>query len=154
MPVTPAVRRPHDEHMDLGGASETTMPADPSTHDDPPIAIESISAVTLYCRDIRASIGFYESLGFEMIHGGAGEPLTSFRIGQGFLNLIQIDDLEDSGNWGRLIIHVSNVDDMYALCIAMGWRPTTEPADAPWGERYFHLCDPTGHEISFARPLD
>ena len=28
-----------------------------------------------------------------------------------------------------------------------------EPADAPWGERYFHVRDPDGHELSFARPL-
>jgi len=27
------------------------------------------------------------------------------------------------------------------------------PADAPWGERYFHILDPDGHELSFARRL-
>ena len=27
------------------------------------------------------------------------------------------------------------------------------PADAPWGERYFHVLDPDGHELSFARLL-
>ncbi|MHC4164482.1 MAG: VOC family protein, partial [Planctomycetota bacterium] len=27
------------------------------------------------------------------------------------------------------------------------------PADAEWGERYFHITDPDGHELSFARPL-
>ena len=26
------------------------------------------------------------------------------------------------------------------------------PRDAPWGERYFHLLDPDGHELSFATP--
>jgi hypothetical protein len=25
--------------------------------------------------------------------------------------------------------------------------------DAEWGERFFHLVDPDGHELSFARPL-
>jgi uncharacterized glyoxalase superfamily protein PhnB len=25
------------------------------------------------------------------------------------------------------------------------------PTDAPWGERYFHLRDPDGHELSFAK---
>ena len=35
-----------------------------------------------------------------------------------------------------------------------GLAPMTEPADAPWGERYFHVRDPDGHELSFARPLD
>jgi uncharacterized glyoxalase superfamily protein PhnB len=27
------------------------------------------------------------------------------------------------------------------------------PQDASWGERYFHVPDPDGHELSFARPL-
>ena len=27
------------------------------------------------------------------------------------------------------------------------------PRDAEWGERYFHILDPDGHELSFARPL-
>src|SRR5260370_34379779 len=27
------------------------------------------------------------------------------------------------------------------------------PRDAAWGERYFHMPDPDGHELSFARPL-
>jgi hypothetical protein len=26
------------------------------------------------------------------------------------------------------------------------------PRDAPWGERYFHVSDPDGHELSFATP--
>jgi hypothetical protein len=24
------------------------------------------------------------------------------------------------------------------------------PQDAPWGERFFHVTDPDGHELSFA----
>ena len=27
------------------------------------------------------------------------------------------------------------------------------PRNASWGERYFHLQDPDGHELSFAKPL-
>jgi uncharacterized glyoxalase superfamily protein PhnB len=27
------------------------------------------------------------------------------------------------------------------------------PRDAEWGERFFHVTDPDGHEISFAWPL-
>jgi uncharacterized glyoxalase superfamily protein PhnB len=25
--------------------------------------------------------------------------------------------------------------------------------DESWGERYFHIVDPDGHELSFARPI-
>jgi hypothetical protein len=31
-----------------------------------------------------------------------------------------------------------------------GYRPDTAPRDAEWGERFFHLTDPDGHELSFA----
>jgi hypothetical protein len=37
--------------------------------------------------------------------------------------------------------------------VACALDPDTTPADAEWGERYFHLTDPDGHEISFAKPL-
>ena len=38
------------------------------------------------------------------------------------------------------------------LCAGWGCRPAV-PRDAEWGERFFHLTDPDGHELSFARPL-
>jgi uncharacterized glyoxalase superfamily protein PhnB len=40
-----------------------------------------------------------------------------------------------------------------ARVIAAGYRPDTSPRDAAWGERFFHLTDPDGHELSFAWPL-
>jgi uncharacterized glyoxalase superfamily protein PhnB len=42
---------------------------------------------------------------------------------------------------------------MHRRAIAAGYLPVPSPADAPWGERYFHIHDPNGHELSFARPL-
>ena len=42
--------------------------------------------------------------------------------------------------------------DQAARAIENGLQPDTSPRDAPWGERYFHITDPDGHELSFARP--
>jgi uncharacterized glyoxalase superfamily protein PhnB len=56
--------------------------------------------------------------------------------------------------WGRIIFYVSDVDAMYARAIAQGLYPEAAPRDADWGERYFHLLDPDGHELSFAKPLE
>jgi hypothetical protein len=39
-----------------------------------------------------------------------------------------------------------------ASVIAADYRPDTAPRDAKWGERFFHLTDPDGHELSFAWP--
>jgi uncharacterized glyoxalase superfamily protein PhnB len=48
---------------------------------------------------------------------------------------------------------VSDVDTLYARAVNLGLTPQAAPRDASWGERYFHLTDPDGHELSFARPL-
>ena len=28
-----------------------------------------------------------------------------------------------------------------------------KPSDTPWGERYFHICEPDGYQLSFATPI-
>lgn len=115
--------------------------------------IEAISAVTLGTHDMRRAVGFYRSLGFEMLYGGETASFTSFRAGAGYLNLIAQPADKLWSWWGRLIFHVADVDAQYECALAAGWQPSTTPRDAEWGERYFHLTDPDGHELSFARPL-
>ncbi|MFO1162955.1 MAG: VOC family protein [Reyranellaceae bacterium] len=115
--------------------------------------IEAISAVTLGTHDMRRAVGFYRSLGFDMLYGGEAESFTSFRAGSGYLNLIAQPEEKRWSWWGRLIFYVSDVDALYARAVAAGWQPSTTPRDADWGERFFHLTDLDGHELSFARPL-
>ena len=115
--------------------------------------IESISAVTLATHNMRRAVEFYQMLGFELLHGGADATFTSFRAGQGFLNLIVQPAEVRWSWWGRVIFYESQLDALYSRLIAAGYRPTTKPRDAEWGERYFHLTDPDGHELSFAWPL-
>lgn len=114
--------------------------------------IESLSAVTLTTRDMARAVPFYEALGFPLNFGGPQEPFTSFAFGASFLNLIA-DSRGPVSGWGRVIIYVSDVDGIYQKALAAGLRPEFAPSDAPWGERYFHIADPDGHELSFAKPL-
>ena len=51
-----------------------------------------------------------------------------------------------------MIFHVADVDSSWNYLTERGFQPE-KPQDASWGERYFHLHDPDGHELSFARPL-
>ena len=115
--------------------------------------IEAISAITLGTHDMRRAVGFYLSLGFEIVYGGEASSFTSLRAGPGFLNLITQPADTGWSWWGRVIFHVTDVDAMFERAVAAGWKPSTTPRDAEWGERYFHLTDPDGHELSFARPL-
>ena len=99
------------------------------------------------------AVVFYERLGFAMLYGGPNAAFTSFAAGASYLNLIAETGDQPLSGWGRAIFYVADVDAMHRLAIEAGFEPATTPADAPWGERYFHLVDPDGHELSFARPL-
>ena len=68
-----------------------------------------------------------------------------------------------SGDGGGMNVYVrelssalarAGVDcDVYTRACELGHEPEMPPSDAPWGERYFHVRDPDGHELSFARLL-
>lgn len=115
--------------------------------------IRSISAVTLATPDMARAVRFYEALGFSIAYGGETAAFTSFRVGKGSLNLARADAPPPSAGGVRVIFYVDDVDAMYAHALARGFTPETSPRDAGWGERYFHLSDPDGHALSFARPL-
>ena len=115
--------------------------------------IDSISAVTLATNDMRRAVRFYRMLGFELAHGGEDAAFTSMRAGPNFLNLISHPVETSPTWWGRVIFYASDVDGLYARLLAAGYRPLTAPRDAEWGERFFHVSDPDGHELSFAWPL-
>lgn len=116
------------------------------------MAVETISAITLAVTDMARSVVFYRDyVGLQMLYGGEQARFTSFGIGDSFVNLILSEDQPKW--WGRLIFYVDNVDAHYQRLSGFGLIPSTTPADAPWGERYFHIDDPDGHELSFARPL-
>ena len=103
--------------------------------------------------DMPRAVRFYRSLGFEVLHGGEESSFTSFRAGTSYLNLIAQPAGRRWSWWGRVIFYVADVDALYDRALAAGYQPATAPRDAEWGERFFHLTDPDGHELSFARPL-
>jgi catechol 2,3-dioxygenase-like lactoylglutathione lyase family enzyme len=114
--------------------------------------VEKISAVTLRVANMRASVRFYKDvLGLEIICGSEGSYFTSLRTKDGD-TILNLEYGNASIRWGRLIFQVSDVDRSWAYLMEKGFHPDS-PQDASWGERYFHLPDPDGHELSFARPI-
>jgi catechol 2,3-dioxygenase-like lactoylglutathione lyase family enzyme len=114
--------------------------------------IERISAVTLATLDMARAVRFYRALGFSIRYGGEEASFTSFALGSGYLNLVLRPNPSPQG-WGRVIFYVPDVDALYDRALDAGLIPATAPRDAEWGERYFHIADPDGHELSFAKPL-
>lgn len=115
--------------------------------------ITQISAVTLATGDMRRAVAFYRLVGFELLYGGEAAAFTSFKAGATFLNLVLAPERTGRSWWGRVIIHESDVDGLHARLVAAGHPPAAAPCDASWGERFFHVTDPDGHELSFAWPL-
>jgi catechol 2,3-dioxygenase-like lactoylglutathione lyase family enzyme len=115
--------------------------------------LTGISAITLATRDMTRAVGFYQALGFVLKFGGPTASFTSFHAGSGYLNLTSMPIERVLGWWGRAIFYVDDADAQFAQAVSAGLGPEFSPRDGSWGERYFHIIDPDGHELSFARPI-
>ena len=115
--------------------------------------LTGISAITLATHDMARAVAFYQALGFVLKFGGPAASFTSFLAGSGYLNLMSMPAERVWTWWGRAIFYVDDVDAQHALAVSAGLTPAFSPRDGSWGERYFHIVDPDGHELSFARPI-
>ncbi len=113
--------------------------------------IQHISAVTLAVQDMAQSVDFYRKLGMELVYGGENFSFTTFRGSEGYINLRPISS-QVAKRSSRIIVLVEEVDSLYSKLKERGLEPES-PRDGDWGERFFHLKDPDGHELSFAQLL-
>jgi catechol 2,3-dioxygenase-like lactoylglutathione lyase family enzyme len=117
------------------------------------VNIEKISAVTLKVASMKNSVRFYRDvLGMEIIYGGENGYFSSLRTKDGKGPILNLEQGRSVTGWGRMIFYVADVDATWAHLREKGFHPES-PQDASWGERYFHMPDPDGHELSFAHPL-
>jgi catechol 2,3-dioxygenase-like lactoylglutathione lyase family enzyme len=117
------------------------------------VNIEKISAVTLKVAGMRNSVCFYRDvLGMEIIYGGEDACFSSFRAKEGKGPILNLEQGRSVPGWGRLTFYVADVAATWAYLREKGFHPESLQ-DGSWGERYFHMPDPDGHELSFARPL-
>ena len=140
-----------------------------------------ISAITLKVKDMEKSCSLYSKIpGFRLTYGGkSSDRFTTFEIGKEgsnvttYLNLEYLEDYEDSSDFfkkpnlgktrgsedfGRVIFHTENVDRLYSYMkqdeyVSKSIVFENEPTNAPWGERFFHIREPNGYQLSFAQPL-
>jgi catechol 2,3-dioxygenase-like lactoylglutathione lyase family enzyme len=121
---------------------------------------------------MNKSCNFYCQIpGFKLVYGGSSnDSFTTFQIGKsdttGYLNLELVSNpaISNSNNdidrkhYGRIIFYVDDVDKLYSYFKSNKEISNTivfeiEPRDASWGERYFHIRDPDGYQLSFAEPI-
>ena len=117
------------------------------------LRVENISAVTLRVLNMKASVRFYKDvLGMEIIYGGEDGSFSSLRAKDANTPILNLEQGRSVTGWGRMIFYVADVDAFWEHLRGKGLQPEN-PRDASWGERYFHISDPDGHELSFARPI-
>jgi len=115
--------------------------------------IQKISALTLTVANMRNSVRFYRDvLGMEIIYGGEDGSFSSLRAKDANTLILNLEQGRSVPGWGRMIFYVADVDAFWEHLRGKGLQPE-RPRDASWGERYFHMPDPDGHELSFARPI-
>ena len=142
--------------------------------------IYKISAVTLIVENMERSCRFYSQVpGFKLVYGSSDGTFTTFEIEEEeehkskmCLNLeLGINNnreppnhIADNDNgwkrqhFGRIIFHTEDVDRLYSyfknnVSISNLISFENEPTNAPWGERYFHIREPDGYQLSFAEPI-
>ena len=139
--------------------------------------VNKISAITLRIKEMDRSCRFYSQIpGFRLIYGGSfNDIFSTFEIGESnnskiYLNLELIRPTNDRNNqndyvttlrnhFGRIIFHTDDVDKLYNYfknneSISSDVIFENAPTDAPWGERYFHIREPDGYQLSFASSLE
>ncbi|MGA7370330.1 MAG: VOC family protein [Nitrososphaeraceae archaeon] len=135
--------------------------------------VYKISAITLRIKEMERSCRFYSQIpGFRLVYGGSTNAnFSTYEIGKSnspkiYLNLELIPQTNDQNDYtttsrkhfGRIIFHTDDVDKLYYYfknnkAISTNIIFETVPDNAPWGERYFHIREPDGYQLSFAKPL-
>jgi catechol 2,3-dioxygenase-like lactoylglutathione lyase family enzyme len=115
------------------------------------MAVNRISAVTFAVSDMERAVDFYCKLGFVPVFGDKDSQFATLRAGDALINLA-LRSGYDGGWWGRTIFRVDSADVHYAQALNTGIH-ADPPRNSAWGERYFHVTDPDGHELSFAERL-
>jgi len=137
--------------------------------------VHKISAITLRIKDMVRSCHFYSQMpGFRLVYGGSdNDSFSTYEIGESndskiYLNLELIGSTNDRNSqnnqtttrkhFGRIIFHTDDVDKLYEYfknneSISNNILFENAPTDALWGERYFHIREPDGYQLSFAKPL-
>jgi lactoylglutathione lyase len=115
----------------------------------------SVTAVTLFVRDLEASRAFYENIFGLPVHFSDDESVV-FRFGNTLINLLAEHAAPElispatlapatAGVRFQLTVGVEDVDELCTLLTQRGAELLNGPIDRPWGVRTASLRDPDGN---------
>lgn len=114
--------------------------------------VTKVAGITLRVTSMSRALRFYRDiLGLKLLYGDEKASFCSFDVDGTYVNL-EVSGKVETG-WGRIIFYCDDVDKAHSYVSSRGYQ-CTQPRDAPWGERFFHIEDPDGHEVSVAKLLE
>ncbi len=101
--------------------------------------------------DMKASIAFYEGLGFSVVSYDEGYAWVQID-GRELFHLASYPELNRGENRAAGYFHVQDVDAIHAKWTAK--VETTDPlGDRPWNMREFSVADPSGNLLRVGKNL-
>ncbi len=123
----------------------------------------SLDAIGIACRDIEATIKFYQVLGIQFKEFGEGhfEGTTSSGLRvmlDSFELLRKINpEWQEPKTPGVTLCFLQEsplkVDETHKKLIAAGYSSEKDPWDAFWGQRYASVRDPNGNQVDIFASL-
>ena len=116
----------------------------------------------LQCRDLTASLAWYETLGFQNIFsmpGPGGSPMMShvrwIKYADVLLVAAREAIAEPRGGGITLSLPLTDIDALFVRARKSGARVSQEIGNRPWNARDFSLADPDGFRLTFtAGPVE
>lgn len=115
--------------------------------------INKVTAILLYVADTTVSEKFYASLGATTKREDDGVVIVKFGdFGIDLIDQAQAEFVikgldEGRGDGMFLYFQVDDVDAAHKKVLELGYTPSSEPKDWPWGKREFVLRDPDGYKL-------
>lgn len=121
-----------------------------------------LDAIGIVSADLARTRAFYALLGVEI---AAGDDHVEATLPSGLRLMFDTEDVMRSfrPNWTRTTGNTvalafacgspSEVDEVYASIVAVGFHGEKEPWDAFWGQRYAQLHDPDGTPVDLFAAL-
>jgi catechol 2,3-dioxygenase-like lactoylglutathione lyase family enzyme len=126
--------------------------------------LKALNLLSLYTKDVEASVSFYKELGFELVNNDGS--VAEVKLGDVRLQFIaqETADKQDEsfqkdafgepkGTGVYIYIEVDDANAYYKQLKEVGITPSTKPRDWPWEQREFVVRDPDRYKLVFYEKL-